>query len=172
MYEFYNRHYIMTKSDGTIIDAWSDGPHPEKDTTNAICINERGSYQFRIYHDGEENPPIYDMNSIPLYKWTDGNIIHRTNEEIEEERAALLNSPSSRIAEIKRKLTRLDAQTIRPLRAILAGTSTYKDKDKLEEIEVEAEKLREEMNRLQDLPTVQTLAHKEGDKWVLNDPPH
>lgn len=42
---FYNRHYITTRTDSAIIDAWSDGPHPEKHTAEAICINEQGGYQ-------------------------------------------------------------------------------------------------------------------------------
>lgn len=50
-----------------------------------------------------------------------------------------------RIDEIKRQLTELDDQAIRPLRAILAGTSTDADRDKLREIEAQAEVLRAEL---------------------------
>lgn len=38
---FYNRHYIQSDSQGRIIAGWSDGPHPEMDTSDAICINEQ-----------------------------------------------------------------------------------------------------------------------------------
>lgn len=145
----HNCHYILTRSDKVITDAWSDGPHPEKDTLNAICINEYGGYQFRLYPYGEENPPIYDMNGIPLYKWDGENVIPRTKEEIEGERIALLNSPPVRIAELKRQLINLDNQAIRPLRAILTDNFTDEDKEKLSEIEGEAETLRTELNRLQ-----------------------
>lgn len=93
--EIYNRHYITTRSDGAITDAWSDGPHPEKDTEGAICINERGDYQFRLFPAGEENPPIYTMDGIPLYKWDGEQVIHRTEEEIEAERAAIPAPPPS-----------------------------------------------------------------------------
>lgn len=41
---FYNKHYIKTDSRGRILDRWSDGSHPEKDATVAICINEQGGY--------------------------------------------------------------------------------------------------------------------------------
>ena len=88
-YDFYNHHYITTRPDGAIIDAWSDGPHPEKETTNAICINEQGSYQFRLYPGGEENPPIYGMGGIPLYKWDGSQVVSRTENEIEAEGAAI-----------------------------------------------------------------------------------
>lgn len=83
--EFFNRHYIIIRSDGAITDAWSDGPHPEKNITNAICINERGGYQFRLHPGGEENPPIYDKDDIPLYKWDGSQVIQRTEEEIKME---------------------------------------------------------------------------------------
>lgn len=93
--EFYNHHYIATRPDGAIIDAWSDGPHPEKNTTNAICINEQGGYQFRLHPGGEENPPIYTMDGIPLYKWDGSHVVHRTEEEIETDRAAIPEPPPS-----------------------------------------------------------------------------
>ena len=116
MDEFYNHHYITIMQDGAITDAWSDGPHPEKDTTNAICINEQGGYQLRLTvyygspdgYDGEfpvlrateENPPIYTEDGIPLYRWdaeagVSGMIFPRTEDEIEAERAAIPAPPPS-----------------------------------------------------------------------------
>lgn len=89
MEELYNKHYIEIRADGTIVAGWSDGPHPEKDTTNAICINDKGGYQFRLIIDGEpteENPPIYTMDGITLYKYIDGEIISRSNKELEQDK--------------------------------------------------------------------------------------
>lgn len=37
----YNRHYITTDGQSRITEGWSDGPHPERDITDAICINEQ-----------------------------------------------------------------------------------------------------------------------------------
>lgn len=88
-FEYYNKHYITIRPDNVITDAWSDGPHPEKDTAIAVCINNKGGYQFRFYPDGEENPSLYDMNGIPLYKWDSTNVIPRTKEEIEAEKALI-----------------------------------------------------------------------------------
>lgn len=93
--EFFNHHYIITRSDGAITGAWSDGPHPEKDPANAICINGQGGYQFRLYPDGEENPAIYDDDGIPLYKWDGEQVVPRTEEEIEADRAAIPEPPPS-----------------------------------------------------------------------------
>ena len=54
----------------------------------------------------------------------------------------------NRIAEIKGLLSNIDTQTVRPLRAKIAGTATTIDEDKLSELETEAYKLREELNYL------------------------
>ena len=94
---FYNKHYIKVDSSNRVVDGWSDGPHPEKDTTDAICINDKGGYQFRI-NGGEENPSLFDWpDMIPLYKYESGEVVKRTEEEIEADRANLPkpDSPSS-----------------------------------------------------------------------------
>lgn len=107
MEEFYNRHYIAVRNDGAVINAWSDGPHPEKDIANAICINKQGGYQFRLILNGElteENPPIYDIGMIPLYKWDGHQVVERTIEEIEAERALLPPPPMSREELFQRQL--------------------------------------------------------------------
>lgn len=107
-----NNHYINVDDRGRIVDGWSDGPHPEKDTTGAICINEEGGYQFRLHPGGEENPALWDMDGIPLYKYVGGEVLERTQEEIEADRAALPkpeNKPSAeeRIAELEAALAAL-----------------------------------------------------------------
>ncbi|MDE6588985.1 MAG: hypothetical protein K2K53_01295, partial [Oscillospiraceae bacterium] len=86
MIKDYNRHYITADAQGRITDAWSDGPHPERDTAGAICITEQGGYQFRLFHGGEENPPLYDMDGIPLYRWDGECVIVRTKKEIAADR--------------------------------------------------------------------------------------
>ena len=91
----YNKHYISVDEKYRIIRAWSDGPHPEKDTANAICIDKKGGYQFRLYPGGEENPNIYTMDGIPLYKWDGSQVISRTEAEIEADRAAIPAPPPS-----------------------------------------------------------------------------
>lgn len=92
MDEFYNRHYITTDSQGRITDGWSDGPRPERDAAGAICINEQGGYQFRLTPGGEENPPIYTMDGIPLYRWDGAQVLPRTQEEIAAGRVPPLES--------------------------------------------------------------------------------
>lgn len=91
-----NKHYISVDDQSRIIDLWSDGPHPEKDTTNAVCINEQGSYQVYLTINGgrtEENPRWMDTDGIPLYKYGDGEVLPRTEEEISADRAAIPAPP-------------------------------------------------------------------------------
>ena len=50
-----------------------------------------------------------------------------------------------RIGEIKAELQRLDLESVRPLRAINAGTDTAEDRDKLAGLDAQAEALRQEL---------------------------
>lgn len=93
MESYYNKHYITVDDQGCITDGWSDGPHPERDTAGAVCINEQGGYQFRLSPQGEENPSLWDMDGIPLYKWEDGQVVTRSEEEIAADRANIPTPP-------------------------------------------------------------------------------
>lgn len=99
--EFYNKHYILIDTANNIILGWSDGPHNNKSTEGAICINDKGGYQFRLTPDGEENPPIYNMDGIPLYKWDGKQVIPRTEAEIEADRAAIPEPPPSELEQLR-----------------------------------------------------------------------
>ena len=91
--EYYNHHYIATDGRGCIISGWSDGPNHERDITDAICINEQGGYQFRLFPGGEENPSLYTIDGIPLYRWDGEQAIPRTEDEIAADRAAIPEPP-------------------------------------------------------------------------------
>ena len=95
MEQKYNYHYVTTDKQGHIISGWSNGPHPERDTANAICINEQGGYQFRVWEGGEENPPLYTMDGIPLWRWSeeDQRAYRRMADQIEADRAAIPDPP-------------------------------------------------------------------------------
>lgn len=53
-----------------------------------------------------------------------------------------------RITEIEQRLTELDALSLRPLRAIAAGSAEQYDHDKLAELDAESETLRAELREL------------------------
>ena len=103
-FEFYNKHYVSVDDKNRIIDGWSDGPHPEKDTENAVCINDKGGYQFRLFPDGKENPALFDMDGIPLYKYVDGAVQERSQEEIEADRAVIPEPPPSPMEQLRADL--------------------------------------------------------------------
>lgn len=73
------------------------------------------------------------------------------NEEIaqktEEEYQEFLNNKIKKeeTEKIKNQLLELDSKAIRPIRAILAGTGSTEDTEKLNEVEKEAKKLRSEL---------------------------
>lgn len=87
----HNRHYITVDARGCVTGGWSDGPHRGRDTADAICINEQGGYQFRLFPGGEENPPLYTMDGIPLYRWDGEKAALRTEAEIDADRQSLPN---------------------------------------------------------------------------------
>lgn len=95
MDEFYNNYYITIDANSSIISGWSSGPFPDRATTDAICINEQGSYQFRLHPEGEENPPLYTIDGIPLYKRDGAQVISRTDAEITADRAMIQEPPKA-----------------------------------------------------------------------------
>jgi len=90
MTESYNTHYITLDALSRITDGWSDGPHPERDTSSATVLREDGSYQFRLYPGGQENPPLTDMDGVHLYKYVDGQVYETTPDERAAELAEIV----------------------------------------------------------------------------------
>lgn len=85
---FYNKHYITVDERSRIVNGFSDAFRSPSDTD--ICINEQGGYQFRLFPHGEENPVLFEWtHRIPLYKYENGEVVKRTEEEIEADIAAL-----------------------------------------------------------------------------------
>ncbi len=111
MEEIYNNYYILIDSQGRIVDGWSDGPNSGRETANAICINNKGSYQFRLSPDGEENPALYDMDGIPMYRWDGEKVVIRTDKEIEADRAAIPAPPPSEQEQLRADVDFIAAMT-------------------------------------------------------------
>lgn len=121
MAELYNKHYIRTDARSNITDGWSSGPHPERDTTGAVCISEQGGYQFRLSPDGEQNPPLYTMDGIPLYRWDGEAAVSRTKEEIEADRQALIQPEPG--PSLEARVNALETETAAISAAIERGLS-------------------------------------------------
>ncbi len=84
--EAYNKHYITVDERGRITDGFSDAFRTPTDSD--ICINEQGSYQFRLFPGGEENPRLVEEHGVPLYRY-DGAAAERKAEEIAADIAEL-----------------------------------------------------------------------------------
>ena len=89
MDEFYNKHYISVDERGRVMDGWSDGPCPERETAGAVLLTDRGGYQFRLAPGGEENPCLVSREGVPLYAWDGEKVTARSAEEIAADAAAL-----------------------------------------------------------------------------------
>lgn len=87
--EFYQRHYLTVDEQGRILDGWSDGPCPERETEGAVMLTDRGGYQFRLAPGGEENPCLVSREGVPLYAWDGERVTTRSAEEIAADVAAL-----------------------------------------------------------------------------------
>ena len=98
MEDFFNSHYIRTRSDNAITHGFSDAF--EQPEATDILINDRGGRHFRLILNGKlirENPWELMLNEqgieqgIPLLKWDSKNkkIINRTEKEIQAEINAL-----------------------------------------------------------------------------------
>ena len=86
--EGYSKHYITVDERKHIMDGFSDVFRQPKETD--ICINEDGARHFRLFLDGEDNPALFEFeHMIPLYKYENGEVVKRTEEEIEADIAAL-----------------------------------------------------------------------------------
>ena len=86
--DFYNKHFVSVDDQNRIVNGFSDAFR--QPTEADICINEQGGYQFRLFPGGEENPPLHEwQHMIPLYKYENGEVVKRTEEEIEADIAAM-----------------------------------------------------------------------------------
>ncbi len=85
----YNRHYLAVDERGRILDGWSDGPCPGRETAGAVLLTDRGGYQFRLHDGGEENPQLMSREGVPLYAWDGDKVTARSAEEIAADVAAL-----------------------------------------------------------------------------------
>lgn len=95
MDDVYFCHYITASASGLILSGWSTGPSPDRTADDAICINDRGGYQFRLFPGGEENPSLYTEDGIPLYRWDGAQVVRRSEEEVQADRAAIPPPPPS-----------------------------------------------------------------------------
>jgi len=78
--QFSNNHYIRINDHNHIIYGFSDVFHRPESTD--ILITDKGGRHFRLFHDGEDNPPLFNDSGISLYKWNGTRISPRTKKEL------------------------------------------------------------------------------------------
>lgn len=83
----------------------------------------------------KENPNNFKIQNEEIAQKTEEEYQEFLNNKIKKEEAE----------KIKNQLLELDSKAIRPIRAILAGTGSAEDTEKLNEVEKEAKKLRSEL---------------------------
>lgn len=105
-------------------------------------LNEQSSGLEIVMYNGEVFTAERDNYYLDADGWH-----KRTAKEVEEIRTA--EQKAARISELKGQLDSLDAQAVRPLRAIVSGTDTEYDHTKLDNLEAQATAIRQELAELQ-----------------------
>ena len=133
--------YVKTDADGVITAVNSSAFLP--DTTGWIEIDKGDGDRYHHAQGNYLERGLTDENGIYNYMLIGGKAVERSDEH----KAADVDKHAAtiRAAEIKRELTNIDAERIRPLAAIATGTATDYDRQKLAKLEVRAAALRSEL---------------------------
>ena len=84
-----NKHYIQLDDQNRIVKGFSNAF--EQPEVTDICINEQGGRHFEL--NGHINPPLFNNQGVPLYKWDGTQVIERTQQEIQSDIDILLAPP-------------------------------------------------------------------------------
>lgn len=90
-------HYIVVDESNKILSGWSDGMFPDRDTSGAVLLREDGSYQFRLFPGGEENPLLTNEYGVCLYTYADGKVIPVSDEEVERQTQEIIKNQQEEI---------------------------------------------------------------------------
>lgn len=104
-----SKHYIRLDNNNNIIKGFSTDFEQPIDTD--ICINENGNRQFELNY--EVNPPLVNSQRIYLYKYLSGEVVVKTDEEIQQEINNLpVVAPQPTIADLQAQIFNLTTQLI------------------------------------------------------------
>lgn len=106
-----------------------------KDITEIGEIEENYLVSAEMAELIKENPNNFKIQNEEIAQKTEEEYQEFLNNKIKKEETE----------KIKNQLLELDSKAIRPIRAILAGTGSAEDTEKLNEVEKEAKKLRNEL---------------------------
>lgn len=106
--EHFNKHYIRMDDRNRIIYGFSDAF--EEEGEGDICISEMGGRQFELLE--EINPPLVDENGVYRYRYENGEIVKRSEEERQADIPPIVVLPDPRdeaIATLMREVALLKA---------------------------------------------------------------
>lgn len=109
-----------------------------KHRSGAACLQD-----YKDIKSGAIVPTVNELYS-QVEDWLESN----EWAELPDDFGVQPKTSDQRIAEIEQRLTELDSASLRPLRAIAAGSATQYDHDKLEALDDESELLRVELRSL------------------------
>lgn len=106
-----SKHYIRIDQNNRIIKGFSDDFEEPMETD--ICINEDGGRHFEFL--GNINPTLINSEYIYIYKYENGEVLQRTENEIEQDLATLHEASQNEsvlsIEDLKRQLQEDKIQT-------------------------------------------------------------
>jgi len=80
MNEYFNSHYIRVDTNSNVMHGFSDAF--EQPQPSDILINAEGGRHFRLVPEGTDNPPLHNLNGVPLYRWDGEQVVARSVDEI------------------------------------------------------------------------------------------
>ena len=92
-----NKHYIRLDEHNNIIKGLSDAF--EQSQEGDVCINEQGGRHFSLF--GTTNPSIVNDQGIYLYKYINGEVVVKTEQEIQTETESLPPPSKSEIETLR-----------------------------------------------------------------------
>lgn len=106
-FEMKSKAYIQTDAEGRILRCEGDYTTPT-DLTGWTYIDEGDGDRYNLCQSHYFDSGLYTMDGIPRYRWDGTQAVERTDEELEADRAAILESKPSKTVEDR--LTALEAE--------------------------------------------------------------
>ena len=106
-FEMKSKVYIQTDTEGRIISC-EGGYTTPSDLNGWIEIDEGAGDKYNLCQSHYFDGGLYTMDGIPRYRWDGTQAVARTEEELEADRAAILESKPSKTVEDR--LTALEAE--------------------------------------------------------------
>jgi hypothetical protein len=89
------KHYIRLDSNNNIIKGFTTAFEQPLDADICISGDEDWGRHFKLEQSGKENPQIFSLQGISLYKYINGCIVAKKVEEIQSEIDEIAAAPQS-----------------------------------------------------------------------------